>query len=745
MGPRKRSSSNSGPQGTTGRSQPAKTRPTRDAARRASTAVQKEAEDVDPLVLPTHEEILPRGVPASSRSKKSIQREEVECGTTPVRADDDENGQEHDPVVAQDNPIEDSIEGRHELQKMKKSGQAKKVQTVVQFPKKQSSTPAVEVVPERASVDRENDTRRAPDINRERRTPDAHHGSRVTELNRTNVHATPETPAEVSNDKAYSRSAPTTPTKQVRSRTQKSGSGRTPMSSQAQQQLRRDRTAGKVRTRSPTGHGGHPEDSGDNSARRVRRRAASPETPQRHARMEQESIAKKSSIVTVDDGVPQLTGSSHDPNRAASPSKGSSRTGAPVSHVKTVIAKGNGNIRRNVLLRGPSIQDRTRGLPSGTAELSKGSHRAGSRHHHEEPSSRQSQGSMRAEGARQKIGVKIREDNSHRSSQVDGTVLRELRIVFRTVDELKKKIDSFEGTLNDISAALQSRSLLSSGHPPTTKDHKGAIEKYGEIMNRHAPYVLSYFPDELLHEAVFSATVNLVCSNCSEEMLTFTEMYDIISIIMFSLYQKKKSEAFESTLGKKVSTFRRSIIMEAFRLARAKKYPPNISADVQVVLDDTPYWLRCQGSNMFITPDHMKIGQERNEKCSSNTDDYRKRVKIGNGKEKVEDEDIAKYICSLLYKHLSDSFRSKRRRVIEDFSECFGYLFVPWEGKKDVVVDDRSLDMRWFVPFTEVAILPKSKIPTTLQESTKQWNCFKRNQELFHYCLLYTSPSPRDA
>ena len=69
--------------------------------------------------------------------------------------------------------------------------------------------------------------------------------------------------------------------------------------------------------------------------------------------------------------------------------------------------------------------------------------------------------------------------------------------------------------------------------------------------------------------------------------------------------------------------------------------------------------------------------------------------------------------------------------MTEDFSETFGYRLAPWGPIEGVVVDDTSLDMRWFVPYKDVAVKPKSNLPITLQESTKEWNHFKRNKQLY--------------
>lgn len=726
MATRKSSKSNAAAQGPSARSRQGKARPTREAARRASSAVQQEAQDVDPLVLPTHEEIVPRSAPASNRPKK-IHRDGHRGSATQVRADHGDDEVQVEPVVVVEegrDDINDGAVGKPDAKMLNTPAQGKKIQTVVNFPKKQPSVPVLDECA-RIPANNNTDERRAPDVPDGRRKPDEQIEEVPKDADRNYSQVGRDIRARPLPEHTEIRSAPSTPTTQGRSRTLKSSLGNTPACSQLRSPGTVDRVAGKVRGRSPSAHGQEHDGNNNSSNRRVRPRGASPVTLQNKVRMSKEKVSRMSPAVQLGNGAPLRKGSCQVPSRAASPLNVASQNA-----VKAGPGKGTGKGRREVLLRSPSVHGGTRCAPAPT--ISKGSSRTGSRQHHEERASQQSQGAMKLTGARQKTLTKFREDNSHSTTKVDNSVLREVRIVFRTVEELKKKVESMEGTLNDIRAALQSNVGPLGVKPPVSNDQKGGIEKYADIMKKHAPYILSYFPSELWQEAIFSATVNLVCRNCAEEMLSFKELHDIISIIMFSLYKKKKSEAFQEPTGVKVSDYRHSILLEAFKLARARKYPPDIPTDFQGVLDDPPYWLQSDDDKSFITVTHMKNGQMRVEKCMSNTADYHTRVKIGNGKQKPVDGDIATFICATLHKHLSDSFRLKRRRVMEDFSETFGYLLAPWAPIKEVAVDEASLDMRWFVPFNNMIIEAKTNLPTTLESSTKEWNHLRRNQELYN-------------
>ena len=104
---------------------------------------------------------------------------------------------------------------------------------------------------------------------------------------------------------------------------------------------------------------------------------------------------------------------------------------------------------------------------------------------------------------------------------------------------------------------------------------------------------------------------------------------------------------------------------------------------------------------------------------------------IGRGTQEPHNKDVAEYVCTVLYRHMTDIFRKRRRTCNHEFTTAFAYLFVPWEHQPGVCVLDSSLDMRMVMAGADVPNTYVSEIPESVKATTGSQASNARNLELF--------------
>ena len=308
------------------------------------------------------------------------------------------------------------------------------------------------------------------------------------------------------------------------------------------------------------------------------------------------------------------------------------------------------------------------------------------------------------------------------------TMWRDIRLTYKLVEELKDKMEGMDVTLAEIRSSISAKNAVAR----TLATGAGAIAKYEAIMKEFVPHATLYFPDRLWCEVIFWATIEHVYSSCQYETITVDEFLVIMESIIFSLVGNKSLDWFTTTdVGKKASQYRKLVLKKAFEVARSGKYPMEQDKKAVVESDGLPYWLQKNGTDDYVLPCHLEEGQKINEEIQSHTDGYKRRVKIGNKLEEPHSTDVAEFVVSLIYKHMSEVFRKRRRRLRSDFTELFGYLFVSWKEHGSICVDDQSIDMRWVQASADNVVANMSSIPESHSVVSGGKSASMRNHDLF--------------
>ena len=151
------------------------------------------------------------------------------------------------------------------------------------------------------------------------------------------------------------------------------------------------------------------------------------------------------------------------------------------------------------------------------------------------------------------------------------------------------------------------------------------------------------------------------------------------------------------------------VLTRALELARSDGFSPKEEGKIE-----KPSWLGMHGNEHYILKERITVGQEYHETKQSTTDTYARRVAIGNGADPARD-DFATFVVITLYKIMTTKFRDNRRRLREEFSVYFGFLFKKWD-EYNLFVSDESLDMRWAKSFAEMTRLPEDSVKICMVE-----------------------------
>ena len=256
------------------------------------------------------------------------------------------------------------------------------------------------------------------------------------------------------------------------------------------------------------------------------------------------------------------------------------------------------------------------------------------------------------------------------------TISRDVRAVYQSVDDVKAKIESMEATLAEIRTAVTSNAP---GKAPSNVTGAGAIKRYNNIMKQLAPDVLSYFPPKLWSHAIYWASIQHAWIHHEHEVLKVSEFDHILSSMFFSLAGHKCLDQFTTTeVGKSAKVYRNLVLSRVIVYAQSNIIRNEQSIDNDGD-EDLPYWLQKTEDAQFITADHLKSAQDDCEQQSSNSESYKRRMDIGRGTEQPHNDDVAVYVCTVLYRNMTENFRKRRRTRNHDFTAAFGYLFVLWE------------------------------------------------------------------
>jgi len=306
------------------------------------------------------------------------------------------------------------------------------------------------------------------------------------------------------------------------------------------------------------------------------------------------------------------------------------------------------------------------------------------------------------------------------------TIARDVRSVFQSVDDLKGKLQTMEVTMAEIRTGIVTKAAANVLKP----SGGGAISRYNNIMNDLAPNVLLYFPSKLWSGAIFFACIEHAWIQSEFELVTTDGFLKIMYSMAFSLSGNKSLDNFSKTdHGKVASEFRNLIISRAIQVAQSGIHEPDQTDDGRVV-EANPFWLEQGTGGDYISAADIKIAQTMCETSSSGSEEYKNRLKIGNGTRQPTQSDIAQYVCTKIYKHMSDLFRKRKRNRNNDFTSSFGYLFLPWERHNGICVLDASLQLRFVQANADIKYVYMSNVPDTIQKSSDGRTCASRNQDL---------------
>lgn len=310
-------------------------------------------------------------------------------------------------------------------------------------------------------------------------------------------------------------------------------------------------------------------------------------------------------------------------------------------------------------------------------------------------------------------------------------IWRDVRATYQISDEMKGKMESVEVSIAEIRSLLM-KSLESGPKTVQVAGGAGAVKKYENILSGFVPNAVAYFPDALWAEAMCWGTIEHVLVSSKYESITLDEFVVILGSITFSLAGNKSLNSFtETPEGELATKYRFIVLNKAFELAKSGTYPPVQNKKTKEALDPNPFWLGKDGENDYVQSTNIVTGQKQHEEIQSQTDDYKRRVKIGNGLIQPNAKDIADFLGYQIYKHMMEVFRKRRRRMRSDFTELYGYLFVSWKEHSSVCVDNSSIDMRWVQASADVKYEEISSIPETFDRPYKGKSTSVLNQELF--------------
>ena len=313
-------------------------------------------------------------------------------------------------------------------------------------------------------------------------------------------------------------------------------------------------------------------------------------------------------------------------------------------------------------------------------------------------------------------------------------VLREIRSIREVVDTMHVRLDSVEGVFGGVRVASTTvkRARSTGSKNGSQKADPGLMELYASVMDKHAPNIKSFFPDKAWAHAILFAAIDDMWTYSLHETFTVEDVYFGLSSILFSLANNedgKSKEAYRGNVGTRASLYRKKVLGELLRLARAGTYAPVVPGKDSAE-KTMPFWLGPRGTGMYITEEHMSAAAKQFETKSSNTPEYNRRLSIGGGVQPTSD-DIAEYVMATLYKLMSERFRLGRRRVAEIFCDMIGYLFVSWASIEQVPVSDDHVILRWFKARAERAILQFADVDVACTEDTAKFSADEMNKKFF--------------
>ena len=304
-------------------------------------------------------------------------------------------------------------------------------------------------------------------------------------------------------------------------------------------------------------------------------------------------------------------------------------------------------------------------------------------------------------------------------------VTRQLKAHTSMFDEVMFKLTTLLSAVEAIAEKMGDNGGENVPAEKKTRRERG-IEGYKSLMSDKFPNVEQFFTIKLWNAAIMYANIEHLWTATTPDFGMVEGMTALCSMLFA---RTGKKDAFNTGVGKKASTYRFIVLSRAIFLARSGRFPPD--GDAQ---PEKPRWLGIHGKQPFIRDEHILSAQAQHEQKVAHTPEYQRRVSIGNGAE-PNDDDCAVYIAARLYDFMNKMFMDHRRRAREDFASFFAYLFKPWDAFPKVCVSDRSIDLRWEVPFEEINRLTDEQIRGAMTLSTKEQNKDRWNKAVYEHML----------
>ena len=100
--------------------------------------------------------------------------------------------------------------------------------------------------------------------------------------------------------------------------------------------------------------------------------------------------------------------------------------------------------------------------------------------------------------------------------------------------------------------------------------------------------------------------------------------------------------------------------------------------------------------------------------------------------EPIARDDFAAFVMINLYKVMTARFRENRRRLREEFSVYFAFLFKKWD-ECNLIVTDESLDLRWAKSFADMTRLPEESIKECMVEDANGQDADLWNRTVYEH------------